>query len=460
MTHIISLASKRTIVMAAKQGMGYTGPMTSRCILILLDGLGDRAYHSLGDQTPLQDAHTPNLDAIAARGSNGLFHAAIPGLALPSENAHFALFGYRRREFPGRGILEAIGADIQTDPNDVALLAHFAGIDCQDDMLVLSKNRPRSTAENMSLLAEEIKQFNHNGVEVTYHPTSLTDGIVILRGEVSPRITDTDPIDEGMPLIAPEALHPPVPEAEATCDALTAYLLWCREKLTNHAVNKERTQNGETPINGLVTQRAGQRKIVEPFTRRFGLRGASIASGLMYWGLASFLGMKVIKDRDTDNPGKDLERRLDAALNHRDDFPFIHVHTKAPDAAAHTKNPLNKVRVIEELDNGLTAALPSLLDDDTLLIVTSDHSTPSTGPQIHSGEPVPFAMTGPGVRQDMVRCFDEIHAAQGALGSLKAREVMFLVLNGLDRAKLQGLMDGPDDHAYWPGPRTAFRIKK
>ncbi len=434
--------------------------MASRCILILLDGLGDRAYPSLGDKTPLQDAHTPNLDAIAARGSNGLFHAAIPGLALPSENAHFALFGYRRREFPGRGILEAMGAGIPTDPADVALLAHFACIERREDVLALAKNRPRTSAENASLLAREIEQFSHNGIDITYHPTSPTDGILTLRGKVSPRITDTDPIDEGMLLIEPEPTVPDDPDAAATCEALRAYLLWSEETLRAHGINREREQNGEPPITGLVTQRAGQFKSVEPFTQRFGLRAASIASGLMYWGLASFLGMDVIKDKDTDTPGQDLERRLSTALDRQNDYEFIHVHTKAPDAAAHTKNPLNKVRAIEELDTGLTGLLPSLLDDETLVIITSDHSTPSAGPLIHSGESVPFAMAGPGVRRDQVQRFDEIHAAQGALGFLRAREVMFLVLNGLDRAKLQGLMDGPEDHPYWPGPRTPFRITK
>jgi 2,3-bisphosphoglycerate-independent phosphoglycerate mutase len=434
--------------------------MTSRCILILLDGLGDRAYPDLGDQTPLQDARTPNLDAIARRGSNGLFHAAIPGLALPSENAHFALFGYRRREFPGRGILEALGADIPVDPQDVALLAHFAAIERRDGVLVLSKNRPPMDVESSALLAREIEHFSYNGMEIRYWPTKDRDGILTLRGKVSPRITDTDPIDEGMALIEPAPLHPEDPAAATTCEALRAYLLWCEEKLRAHPINVAREKNGESPITGLVTQRAGQLKTVVPFSRRFGLRAASIASGLVYWGLASFVGMDVVKDKDTDNPGQDLERRLKMALEHKDDYEFIHVHTKAPDAAAHTKDPHRKVRVIEELDQGLAAVLPSLLDDETLLIVTSDHSTPSAGPLIHSGETVPFAMTGPGVRRDTVQTFDEIHGAQGALGFLKAREVMFLVLNGLDRAKLQGLMDGPDDHSYWPGPRSPFRVKK
>ena len=45
-----------------------------RCILVILDGLGDRGVAAFGGQTPLQRARTPNLDRLAALGMNGLLH--------------------------------------------------------------------------------------------------------------------------------------------------------------------------------------------------------------------------------------------------------------------------------------------------------------------------------------------------------------------------------------------------
>jgi len=42
-------------------------------------------------QTPLQAAHTPTLDELAADGASGLYHVSIQGQALPSENAHFSI---------------------------------------------------------------------------------------------------------------------------------------------------------------------------------------------------------------------------------------------------------------------------------------------------------------------------------------------------------------------------------
>ncbi|MFP3983257.1 MAG: phosphoglycerate mutase, partial [Desulfurivibrionaceae bacterium] len=75
-----------------------------RCVLVVLDGVGDRSYEDLRGLTPLQAAYTPTLDYLAAKGANGLFHAFSPGVVLPSENAHFAMFGYQEEEFPGRGL--------------------------------------------------------------------------------------------------------------------------------------------------------------------------------------------------------------------------------------------------------------------------------------------------------------------------------------------------------------------
>ena len=67
-----------------------------KILLVLLDGLGDRSYAELNDQTPLQAAAVPNLDRLAALGGNGMFHASFPGECLPSEMAHFLMFGYVR----------------------------------------------------------------------------------------------------------------------------------------------------------------------------------------------------------------------------------------------------------------------------------------------------------------------------------------------------------------------------
>ena len=102
--------------------------MSKKFILVLLDGLGDKSFAELDRQTPLQAARTPFLDHLAARGCSGLYHAGLQGQALPSENAHFVMFGYDLSQFPGRGALEALGAGISLERDQVAVLAHFVSV--------------------------------------------------------------------------------------------------------------------------------------------------------------------------------------------------------------------------------------------------------------------------------------------------------------------------------------------
>ena len=101
--------------------------LAMRCLLLILDGLGDHGHAAFGGQTPLQMASTPNLDRLAALGMTGLYHPWLLGTALPSEIAHVLLFGYDLDDFPGRGYLEALGADIPVAEGEVALLAEPGG---------------------------------------------------------------------------------------------------------------------------------------------------------------------------------------------------------------------------------------------------------------------------------------------------------------------------------------------
>ena len=133
--------------------------MPRKCILILLDGIGDRSHAQLGYQTPLQAAQTPSLDRMAALGANGLYHAWAQGQALSSEDAHFAMFGYERSEFPGRGALEALGAGVTLAPRDVAVLAHVASVRESDGCLVLEEGTPWASNEEAEAVLSEIGEY-------------------------------------------------------------------------------------------------------------------------------------------------------------------------------------------------------------------------------------------------------------------------------------------------------------
>ncbi len=435
--------------------------MPYKCIMILLDGVGDRSHAVLGHRTPLQAAPTPVLDGLAGRGANGLYHAGMLGQAFASENAHFSMFGYDRSDFPGRGPLEALGAGMDLNPEDVAVLAHFVELRRYQGCLFLEKGKPGIDEQEVGALRCVVEYFEKNGVSVCFRPTSGAHGIITLSGNVAPFFTDSDPFIDGRPLIhvTPWASHSEDSAAVRAADAVKHYLIWSHERLEKHPVNRSRRRRGEAAVNGLVSQRSGQLRPVLPFVRQNGLKGLSIASGRVYAGLAKYLDMGFEKVADTGDPCADMAECLMLARKALKDYNFIHVHSKAPDEAAHAKDPELKKSVIASLDRGIGKAVGPLMDDpEVLVVIVADHATPSAGPLIHSGEPVPVTFVGTGVRQDQVRHFDEVSAASGALGLIRGKELMYLILNALDRAKLQGVMDTPTDQPFWPGSYEPFRV--
>jgi 2,3-bisphosphoglycerate-independent phosphoglycerate mutase len=432
-----------------------------RCILLILDGLGDRGHAAFGGQTPLQMASTPNLDGLAALGITGLYHPWWLGTALPSEMAHFSLFGYDLEDFPGRGYIEALGENLPMVETDVALLGRIFAVKQQRGLLVLKEEDPKVEKTTCLALQEAIQIFHHDGIDISFIPTGGIRGIVLVKGDVSATVTDSNPIYEGRPLmeVLPWAGHEHDGRAVNTAQALNHYLVWSYRRLSAHHLNKQRRQVGLAALNAVGLQRAGQKKQILPFAEKWGFKPLAIASGCLYRGLSGHLGMETLPVKDTDNPQVDLLKRLKLAHKSKR-YDFVYVHTKVPDEAAHTKDPLIKKAAIEALDRALAFALEEIVkDQETLLVITADHATNSAGAMIHSGEAVPLLMVGKYTWRDRVTRFDEVSCSQGSLGQVRGKELMYLILNFLDRGKLLGLRDSPQDQPYYPGQFTPLIVK-
>jgi 2,3-bisphosphoglycerate-independent phosphoglycerate mutase len=437
------------------------------CLLVLLDGLADRSFPELDHRTPLQAAHTPNLDRLAALGSCGHFHAYVPGAALPSEEAHFFMMGYARNEFPGRGYLEALGEGMAFADDDVLLLAHLAMYDRQGESLILRKKKPKIDEAEAAPLMAAVAAYDGPEGEVFFRRARGVSGVVGLKGKVgaavAPWITDSDPMLPGRPLLRPLPWegHERDPGAVHACRLLAAYLRHAHQVLSAHPVNAERVRRGLPPVNGVLTQRAGRRLPIPTLAERWGLSVLSLASSPIYRGIFLAMGAAAELVSEDPDPGRDLGRKLELALDRLDTYDLIHVHSKAPDEAAHEKDPRLKLEVIESLDRGLAGLAEQMETRPGLVVaVVGDHATPSGGELIHSGECSPLLVAGPGLWRDGVGGYDEVRCAQGALGSLRGGEMLMFLLNLLDRVKLMGLRDHPRDLPFYPGPATPLNLSE
>lgn len=433
-----------------------------KIILVLLDGLGDRAYEVLQYRTPLQAAKTPNLDRLAQLGSNGLYHAALLGQCFPSETAHFLMFGYPWEKFPGRGLLEAVGKGVSFDDSDVLFMAHLCSGTWRDQIPVLTVGRKglEQSPWGLEELYGAIGPCDIDGIGFRLQQTRPNDGILIATGPVSPWVSDSDPMVEGRGLaqIHPLTENPEPERAEQTAAALNTYLTHCHKILRDHPINQGRRDRGIPMAEFLVSLRPGRRVPQEPFEQRWGLRGMLIASGAVFAGLAHELGLDFVRAKDSSDPGRDLRWRIQLALEDPA-HDFIHIHTKAADEAAHSGDPMRKTAVIADLDGGLEELVHHVEQGEDLLVaIASDHSTPSVSALIHSGEPVPLTLAGPKVRRDNVSSFDEMSAAAGCLGLLRGKELLLTLLNYADRSVLMGHHLGPTSRWYYPMDYKPFRL--
>jgi 2,3-bisphosphoglycerate-independent phosphoglycerate mutase len=328
--------------------------------------------------------------------------------------------------------------------------------------LVIKNRLPRASAEEIAAVMAEVDTFESAGISFRFTQVDKLEGILVIKGNVSPLITDADPIGDGLVAAAVRPLQSAADDraAKATAVAMERYLTWVYNRLEGHPLNKARIDRGEEPLNAFVTHLADRLRPVVPFKQRWGLKGLSISSKLVQAGLSAVIGMDRIKVQRDSDPERDLSERISIAVENLAAYDFIHVHSMAPDEAAHTKDPLAKKRVIEALDRAIGESLPKLLNHpNLLLVITSDHSTPSSGPLIHSGETVPMTMSGPGVRVDKVTRFNEIDCAGGALGLVRGKEFMYLVVNHLDRCKLSRIVNAPYEQEFWPGEYEPFRLR-
>jgi 2,3-bisphosphoglycerate-independent phosphoglycerate mutase len=396
-------------------------------VVVLLDGLADRAHASLGGRTANEVADTPNLDRLVAGGSNGVLFSLGPGRAPSSELAHWAILGYRPEEFPGRAVFEARGAGQDVDPDHVFAYAALRPADVREGELWLT-GRPRygDDEEEARALVVACDGIEVDGLRFSLAHTRRGEAVLRVEGGADDRVTDTDaffrdrhPVLRPLPLVA---------EAGRTARAA--------EEWTRTVIERLRGER----FNVITLKWWGRTRPVPSFEQRHGLRGTFVGESGFLRGLALHIGLDAIEEPESDDSAADLRRRVQRVYQRLGaDADFVFVHLKATDQAGHTKDPAVKRATIEALD----AELGALPTDRAIVAVTGDHATPTYPDVIHSGDPVPFVLAGPGVRADAVETFGELQCAAGILGHLRGEDVMPVLLNAADRPLFAGSRPTP-----------------
>lgn len=374
-----------------------------RILLLVLDGLGGYADAQYGSE--LEQAHTPNLDRLAAEGSVGLLDPLMAGVTVGSGPGHLALFGYDPEEFElGRGILSATGVEFDLQPGDIAARGNLATLDADGNVTDRRAGRiADEPARELTALLDE--QVAVDGAEVFFQHISQHRVLCVLRGDgLDPRIHDVDPQRTGVPPRVPSARHP---DAERTAGVVADLDQRIRSALAD-----------DDRADVLLLRGFDTLQDLPDFGDRYRLRAATVAAYPMYRGVAKLVGMHPLP------MPHGLAEQVALLREHWDDYDYFFMHHKATDQAGHDGLRDDKVAAIEEVD-AIVDDLVALEPD--VLVVTGDHSSP-TQLSGHSWHPVPVLMWGPHVGRDAVTTFAERTATTGLLGRMPTRQMMTVAL--------------------------------
>src|SRR5437660_6712753 len=276
-------------------------------VMVVLDGASGRVGST---KSPLEEASTQNLDALAERGSMGRMYTVGEGIAPESDAGVFSLLGYDPLETHlSRGVVEALGAGVEFHDGDLALRAGFATV--KGDKLVDRRaGRNLSTPEAQELgdaLNKELRL--KSGVRFVVKPTVGHRAVVVFRADgrrFSSNISNFDPayVRKGnISLAQPGAKEYDLPRCEAlegsddavvTAALVNEFGFKARTILDNHPVNQARRRKGLVPANFVLMRDAGASKPqVDEFHVRWGLYPLMVADLPAELGIGRMLGMDV-----------------------------------------------------------------------------------------------------------------------------------------------------------------------
>jgi 2,3-bisphosphoglycerate-independent phosphoglycerate mutase len=405
-----------------------------RYLLVVGDGMADYPVPELDNRTPLQVAYKPNMDAIAAKGRNGLLRTAHGELSAGSDTAILSVLGYDpRRFYTGRGPLEASARGIQLKENDTAFRCNLI---TERDGILVDYSADHITSEDSSKLIEALKKTLEKPNEIEFFSGLDYRHFLILRNSPnSLLIVCTPPHDAVGAEISAVLPKAKSPEAEKTANLLKEAILKSKEVLEFHPVNIAREKSGKKPGNMIWPWGGGKKPSMPSFEEKYGLTAAVISAVDLVKGIGIYTGMKVIDvPGATGREDTNYEGKADYALKALEDNDLVFVHVEAPDEAGHAKDYRLKVKTIEDFDKRLLGRILKGLKEPCAIAILPDHATPiRIG--THTKDPVPFTIQSPLLEADDVQKFDEFSAKNGGFGLVEQEGVMSLLTSSTSKTQ-------------------------
>jgi 2,3-bisphosphoglycerate-independent phosphoglycerate mutase len=388
----------------------------SKYVIIVPDGAADEPLELFEGKTPLEAAHTPNMDRISVEGRQGLVQTVPDGLEPGSAVAQMSLLGYDPlRYYTGRAPIEAAARNIRLGMDDWVFRCNLVTI--ADGLMADHSAGHISTEEGSSLIRELQRHISDE--RISLHTGVSYRHLLVLRG-MDFDVRTYPPHDHiGKPV---EKLLPRGKGA----DLLIQLMNQSQQLFAGHDINKVRQDLGENQVSSIWLWGQGKQARLDSFRKRYGLKGTAITAVDLVRGLAKLVGFDLITvPGATGFLDTNYEGKGQAAIQAIDEYDLVFVHVEAPDEAGHEGNAEAKKQAIEQVDKYVVGPVLEALSrhENWRILVLPDHPTPVKS-GAHSADAVPFAMAGTGITGVLHAAFSESNAAKAGLRIEKGCELM------------------------------------
>jgi 2,3-bisphosphoglycerate-independent phosphoglycerate mutase len=363
------------------------GVGNQKFVIIVGDGMGDYPQERLDGKTPLEAAHTPHLDELAAKGIMGWAQTIPPACEPGSDVANLSLLGYDPLVYhTGRAPLEAVSLGIRLQAEDVAFRCNLVCLDHGPDETVAMNSYSAghiTTEEARDLIRDLNGLLGKAGF--SFYPGVSYRHILIWAG-ADPMVKTLPPHDlTGQDVTAYVYSQGPLaPIGELIRKS------W--PLLSQHSVNRARQERGLSPANSIWLWGQGRTPVMPNFKKRFGLQGGMISAVDLLKGIGMAAGLEPLYVEgitgylDTNYRGK-----ADKALAFLENNDVVYIHIEAPDEASHEGSLEKKIRALEDIDREVVGPVLAGLEkfEKYSVMVVTDHFTPIQV-MTHTREPVPF----------------------------------------------------------------------
>ena len=378
-------------------------------VVVLCDGMADEPLAVLDGRTPLQAAHTPNMDRLAAQGTVGTVKTVPAGLHPGSDVANMSVLGYDpARYYTGRSSLEALSQGILLKPGDVSYRAN---------LVTLSEDEPFAEKTLIDYSSGEINNEDAAALIEAAKPLTLPfelhKGIsyrnLMLRQQGQTGAILTPPHD-----IQGRRIAEYLPKGSCAAE-LTALIEKSYALLNDHPVNQARRARGERPANALWFWGEGTTPALPQFHELRHKSGAVVCAVDLLKGIGVAAGMDVCVPKGaTGAMVTDYRAKAEAALNFlRQGSEFVFIHIEAPDECGHHGDAEAKREAIAQIDEKVVGRICREFEGEPLrMMILPDHPTP-VRLRTHTSDPVPFLIWDSTAPAAGVPAFTEQTAAGG-----------------------------------------------